>query len=214
MKGGSQIVREEMSPPPRPDWDGLVKQAARRGITLRVWDSSKPPATVEQVLNSLKNSEAVIVIGHGNGVADQPSGRFQTNQLQFVGGTINTVDAGGVAASPDGETGQPAEVNARVLALITCNSADLMSDAFNMAGPGQQSLILNDGGHLLPGMGTTSTPSLEDSGFKLVQQLIMSDVKDVSGAQSAAQRVISSSRYKGDQDDKLSRKVYRNGKLQ
>jgi hypothetical protein len=152
--------------------------------------------SVAALTDSLKNSEATILIGHG--VGNYVNKKWVTSQLDLTDGTVfaPSADTDGPAGLYVTKDDKKVSQNVRpkvnkVMGVFTCNSHDLLPKAFEI--PSGDVMITNDGGV----DGVTRVGTLENTGFAFVESYLGSNGK-VQEALTMAQKELD----RGSQDKK------------
>jgi hypothetical protein len=187
-----------------PEWHWLRNKALKQGFQLNV---NGPPYTPSAATftDSLKNSEATILIGHGAGTV--VAKKWISSQLDLSDGRVFAPSADGDPAAGlyltqgDKTVNQSRPKTNRVTAVFTCNSHDLLPKAFEI--PEGDVMITNDGGD----DGLTRVGTLENTGFAFVEAYIDSNGK-IQESVNMAQREMNqgsrdkdNGRIKGDPHD-------------
>lgn len=169
---------------PGPNWKGLTADAKKGGYQLTV----SGPAfqlSVKVISDSLTNSEATILVGHGAGSFQGK--KFVSSQIKLTDGLVLSPDGlyevswNGNVFTPIKKPTAKIKTN-RVTGLFTCNSHETLPKAFEV--PAGDSLVTNDGG----ADGETRLGTLENSAYAFVKEYVRSkgDVtKSLAKAQGA-----------------------------
>lgn len=185
---------------PGPNWKTLTGDAKKGGYTLAV----AGPAfqlSVKVISDSLTNSEATILVGHGAGTFQGK--RFVSSQIKLTDGLMLSPDGlyevswNGNVFTPIKKPNSKIKTN-RVTGLFTCNSHETLPQAFEV--PAGDSLITNDGGS----DGETRLGTLENCAFAFVKEYVRSK-GDVAKSLTQAQAVmkVAGKGFAGDKGDTL-----------
>ncbi|HKS30537.1 MAG TPA: RHS repeat-associated core domain-containing protein [Pyrinomonadaceae bacterium] len=176
---------------PRANWDKVVAEAKKAGYTVRIFDQDS--ISLSKFTNSLKNSAATIIVGHGEGNDPRnTNGKFTTGQYTLGksfkdGGWLGPNGISPINAPPLVPSDTKPETNASAVGLFTCNASE-MTSAFNMTGK-DQAIIANDGGK----DGVTGLSTLERAAAAFITTFAQTD-GDVKRSVDVAQGVIYSDR--------------------